>query len=100
MAFARTVVESAEVSTLLDAETKRHERLQDLFDGLKWRIARDPEAGYSVPGTRPALCVIRSDDALGLPVLVLAYTFDADQVVVIGARVEGAEAAAASIKLA
>lgn len=89
MASARTVVESAEAQKTIDEAIEGNPRLQGLLDGLIWRISRNPEVGYPVPGTHPQLHVIRSHDWIGFDgVIVVAYNFDDDQTVIMGLRVE------------
>jgi hypothetical protein len=89
VAYARTVVESRDASALIDAEIDSFPRLQELYDGLIWRLARQPEIGYSVPETDPPLFLIHSRDwqRPGLPVIVLAYTYSTERVFVQAVRV-------------
>lgn len=100
MAVARTVIETNEVARIIDAEIKRIPRLHDVYEGLKWRIARDPDSGYPVSGTRPPRRVMRSDEYRSIPgVLVVAYTFGENEAEIVGVRLE-TPGAAAAIKLA
>jgi hypothetical protein len=90
MAFERTVVESHVAQRTVDAEIKWEPALADLYDGLKWRLARQPEVGYPIPRTNPPAYVIHSFHWKGLRgalPIVVSYTFDADQVVIYGVRV-------------
>src|SRR5258708_7028438 len=89
MAFARTIVEARDASALIDTEIDNYPRLRDLYDGLTWRVARDPHIGYPVPETSPPLFLVHSRDwkRPGLPVIVLAYTFTVDRVFVQAVRV-------------
>lgn len=101
MAFARTVVENHSVATTIDQASQANPRFRDLFDGLIWRIAREPEAGYLVPDTDPPRYVIRSDELPGFPsVLILAYIFTDHKAEVIGARIVSKEELVSSLKLA
>ncbi|MCB9504841.1 MAG: hypothetical protein H6692_01705 [Gemmatimonadales bacterium] len=86
MAFARDVAEDHGVSAFIDAEAAKNPRLRDLFDGLIWRLARDPECGEMVAGT-DGRWVVRSEVWPGMPgVLVLAYRFDDEKVELSGAK--------------
>ena len=86
MAAARTVVEDHQVSRLIDAEAAQYPRLRDVFDGLTWLLARHPEVGHRV---RPDLWVIRSYDWPAIAgQVVLAYSFDENQVRLRQARVD------------
>lgn len=91
MAFARDVIESRDVSALIDTEIESFPRLRELYDGLLWRLARQPEIGHVVESTVPPLLLVHSRDwkQPGLPVIVLAYTFTADRVFVQAVRVLG-----------
>lgn len=95
MAYARTVVESRDAQGLIDNETDGYPRLRDLYDGLLWRLARQPEIGYPVPETDPPLFLIHSTNwrRRPLPVIVIAYTYTPDRVFVQAVRVlpNGAE---------
>jgi hypothetical protein len=89
MAFARTIVEQREVTALIDTECDEWPRLRELYDGLLWRLARQPTVGYPVPETNPPLFLVHSRDwkRQGLPVIVLAYTYTADRVFIQAVRV-------------
>jgi len=89
MAFARTIVEARDASALIDAEIDGYPRLRELYDGLLWRLARQPQIGYPVPDTQPPLYLVHSRDwkRPGLPVIVLAYTYSDDRVFVQAVRV-------------
>lgn len=86
MAWAREVVEELTVSEDIDEICEKHERVRELFDGLLWRVSRDPEAGAEVGG-KGRLHVIRSELWEAMPgSLALAYRFDDDTVHVIGVQ--------------
>ena len=90
MAFARTVVESHAARPVIDAEIHREPRLNDLYEGLKWRLARQPEVGYPIPQVNPPAFVIHSFHWSGLRNLfpiVVAYDYDDDQVVIYAVKV-------------
>ncbi|SRR6266566_4548268 len=87
MAVARTVVESAAVSQAIDAEVQKHSGLEDLYRGIQWRICREPEIGYPVPGTNPPLSVVRAFGWAKYPgEVVVAYSHDDNEVVLHGIR--------------
>lgn len=97
MAWARTVIESAETSREIDGACGQHPGCRDLVEGLKWRISREPESGYHVPGTD--VYIVHSYAWVGFPgELVLAYTFTENETVIVGARV--IMSAGGAIKLA
>jgi hypothetical protein len=87
MAFARTIIESHIAQKTIDGEIKRIHRLIDIYDGIKWRLARQPEGGYRVPKTNPPTWVMHSYH-WGIAAVVLAYHFDDDQVEILDVKVE------------
>jgi hypothetical protein len=87
MAFARTIIESHIAVKTIDEEIKKVPRLIDIYDGIKWRLARQPEGGYRVPKTKPQTWVIHSYH-WGIAAVVVAYHFDDDQVEILVVKVE------------
>ena len=86
MAFARTVVESHVAAHIIDTEIKRIPRLYDIYEGIKWRLARQPEIGYRVPRTDPETYVIHSYH-WRIAAVVVAYHFTEDQVEILDVKV-------------
>lgn len=76
---ARVVAESASVSNAINQAKKKYPRVEDVFFGLKWVLARDPQKGVQLSNSywiiKTAPSAIR-----GVPVLVALYRFDGDQV--------------------
>lgn len=88
MAFARTIRESRIAEQTIDNEIKKTPRLNDVYEGVKWLLARSPETGYAVPRTDPQTYVIHSYHwNIGASV-VIAYHFDDDQVEILDVKVE------------
>lgn len=87
MAFERTVIESHLAQRTIDQEIKKIPRLIDIYDGLKWRLARQPEMGYPVPKTKPVTYVVHSYH-WGIAAVIVAYHFNDDQVEILDVRVE------------
>lgn len=92
MAFARTIIEETDFSTALDEGCKQFPRLNDLWEGWKWRLSRGPEIdSVPIPGSNPTAYLIKTPD-LGdyeLPSSVtFLYTFTPDEVTLIGIRIE------------
>lgn len=86
MAFARTVIESPEAAKVIDNEIKEIPRLADIYEGLKWRLARGPDIGYPIPKTNPQLYVTHSYH-WNTAAITVAYQFDDDQVEVLAVKV-------------
>lgn len=87
MAFARTILESHVAAKTIDNEIKKIPRLIDIYDGIKWRLARQPDMGYRVPRTDPPTYVIHSYH-WNIAAVVVAYHFDDDQVEILDVKVE------------
>ena len=87
MAFARTVVESHLAAKTIDSEIKKIPRLLDIYDGIKWRLAREPDIGYRVPKTNPQTYVIHSYH-WGVAAIVVAYHFNEDQVEILDVKID------------
>lgn len=80
---ARSVVESTEVSNSIASAAKTYPRIIELFDGWKWRLAREAgQVGVSVQGTNPPKFLLKTPpmDLIGLPTLLMIYSFDDDHV--------------------
>jgi hypothetical protein len=64
----RTVVEEPAVSQLLDASSRQYPRLAEAFEGLKWYLARRPEAGYEHPRARPGVSLYKQAASYGVTI--------------------------------
>jgi len=71
----RTVIESPEVSAKIDAACARYPRAEDAIEAAKWWLARRPESGYLMDDIN-WLYRQKGDSAVGIPVLLIVYTFD------------------------
>lgn len=77
MALARTVILEIAAQEELDDQIKRINRIADVYSGLEWRVARNPEAGVLIPRSKPMQYLIKSL-AFNFPVplvLTLGYHF-------------------------
>lgn len=74
---ALTVIEERSVSKYLDAQRRNVPRLDDVWDGLVWRLARDPECGFLLVGSQPPLYVIRTGNWPGFPTIRAVYQYEA-----------------------
>ena len=45
---AYTIIEAPEVTDKIADSVRDHPRIEDVFEALKWRVARDPECGTIV----------------------------------------------------
>ncbi|HSY03764.1 MAG TPA: hypothetical protein VK819_16495 [Acidobacteriaceae bacterium] len=76
----RTVVEEQSVSEAVDKARNRYPRLGDVFEGMKWYLARAPERGEALDDVN---WVYRQDGDADedVPDILTIYTFDADRVI-------------------
>jgi hypothetical protein len=81
---ARTIIEDQRVENALAKLKRKHSRIEDVFDGLKWVLSRHPERGVKIPGHNPDVFLIKTleYDISGVPTLVVLYRFDADTVTI------------------
>lgn len=86
MAFARTIRESHVAAHVIDANIRQNPRIDDIYQGLTWRLARQPELGYRVPNTNPETYVVHSYH-WGVVAVVVAYQFKDDLVHIIDLQV-------------
>src|SRR5207249_404502 len=92
MAFARTVIVEPAVEDYLREEERKDPLLRNVLRALEWRLARQPEIGYRVPGYNPPRYIVRSQP-YRMPVsrfLRLLYRYTDDEVIIEFAQVETA----------
>lgn len=59
---ARTIVEEKLVAKRLDQSKEEYPRLEEVFEGIKYRLAREPFKGATrVPNTKPIRYVIKTN---------------------------------------
>lgn len=73
----REVVLSHEARKVVEQESSLHQRLEEAFMGLEWRVSHSPQDGEHVSGN---YWVIRLDPTRSLPGIALLYSFDDTQV--------------------
>ena len=64
----RTIRESHVAMHIIDSEIRRNPELEDQYDALKWRIARQPQVGYAMLRNTSPTCksVITRASARGI----------------------------------
>jgi hypothetical protein len=90
MAFARCVVIEPAVQEYLDQEIRSYPRLEHIFQGLEWRLARQPELGYPVPNSNPRRFLAKTIPyRFPVPlVLTVMYRYTESEVIIELARVD------------
>lgn len=77
------------MAVIIDAAALNYPRIREVYDGLEWRITRQPEAGALIGTYDPPRRVVHSKEWPGFPgSLVLTYQYTDTDVEVIGARIE------------
>lgn len=93
--FARTIIEKGDVEAEANRLAKKHPRFSEAYEALKWVLARScDEVEYlsrEVGGVEYCLYRQAGDAMAGTPDITVLYSFDDDQVVLIGLRAEKSE---------
>ncbi len=93
--FARQVVEDHEVAERVDELCKEHDRFGDAFEALKWLLARKCSEltclTRTVSQVEYSLCRQSGDALAGTPDITVLYTFDDNEVAIIGITAEKVE---------
>jgi hypothetical protein len=76
----RTIVEEPIVSETIDQQTEIYPRLEEAFDGVKWYLARNPEAGEILDDFH-WLYRNQADYDQNIPAMLIIYTFDDAKVI-------------------
>jgi hypothetical protein len=89
VAVYRTIVESNNVVNVIHKEQTSWPRLEEVFEGMKWRLARKPESGTKLAGYEGYYLLVNNDsiEVVGLPRVVLLYTYNDDEVLIENVRV-------------
>lgn len=85
---SRTVREKITVSHAIEAALGNHPRLRDAVEGLKWVLARDPDRGVLVGGTKnPLLVYQQASRGKDIPTIEVLYVFNDTLVEILSFRV-------------
>lgn len=88
MAAERKVEIYDAAQAIIDKEIKPDPKLSDFWEGLKWRLSRDPLTGaYRVPQSEPPTYIARGHH-WGVASLVVIYRFDATELHVVDLAVD------------
>src|SRR5687768_16891418 len=88
MAAERKVEVFDAAQATIDKEIAPDPQLSDFWEGLKWRLSRDPLTGaYRVPQSEPPTYIARSHH-WGVASLVVVYRFDAIELHVVDLSVD------------
>jgi hypothetical protein len=75
-------VEEKRVGDEISRLKKKHSRIEEVFEGLKWVLAKNPERGVLIPGMNPPRYLIKTAkfNIQGVPSILIVYNFTADDV--------------------
>ncbi len=89
MAVMRTIREEEVVTARIDAAKTQHSRIEDIFDGIKWRLSREPESGYQLKGHDPPCYLFKVAGRIeSLPVVTVLYSYGDDLVEIQDIRIQ------------
>ena len=90
MPVARTIIENDNVASKIDEAKEQYPRSEDVWEGLKWRLALKPEQGED---NSEGFYLMKSTDLFvpAIPILTVLYTFNREQVEVLDIRISETE---------
>ena len=84
----RTICEDKSVSQTIDEAIKLSPRIEEAFDGLKWRLAREPENGVKLQGTNPEKYLFKITPLIkNIPSITVLYEFNNHTVTILSIRI-------------
>lgn len=93
---ARTVVQEPSVSAAVDRATAKYPRFEEAYQALEWLLARRceklPAGMRTEKGVVYHLYRQGADALAGTPAIIIVYTYDHNEVVLIDLKVEKAVA--------
>lgn len=86
---ARTIRDEHRVSYKIAKAAQSYPRIEDLYEGWKWRLARDPNVGVPLTSKNPGYRVLRTHNfgVATIPNAVILYRYDANTVFVEDIRI-------------
>jgi hypothetical protein len=84
-----TVIEETAVQHSLDKAAQKYLRIHDIFGGLTWRMAREPQAGHQIPRYNPPVYLIKIDPDIAFqhPGITALYRYNDNEVNVIAIKI-------------
>ncbi len=87
MFSARTIIESHVAEKTITEAINAYPRLEDAWEGWKWRLARDPERDATMLEGPPKRLVIKTPVFPSVPPITIHYHFDEKEVTIISIRI-------------
>lgn len=86
--YARTVIEEELVERRIEQAISKAPRLNEMWDGIKWRLARNPEKGQLLEVGNDYYAVKSITWAPGgVPSITVVYRFDDEYVYIEGSKI-------------
>ena len=77
-----TVVEELAVERVIECSLTEYPELTDVMDAVVWRLARDPECGTPLRGSRRRILFVPSNALSKSTAVLLRYRLTAHQVII------------------
>lgn len=86
----RTVVEEKPVSKLVDDAKQKYGRVDEVYNALQWRLAREPQSGVEieVSGSKHSIIKSAEHNISGVPVITVLYRYDEDTVFILAIKID------------
>ncbi len=86
---AKIIIEEPIVSAILDETKAKHPRIDDLYEGLKWRLARQPSTNHIPVPDMVGFYTIKTQQwgIDGVPVLQALYKVTDNEIIISSIRV-------------
>ncbi len=86
MALYRSIIECDRFTRAIERIAQKYPRVREVVDALSWRLPRDAETHYQIPGTDRHIVKTVSDDyAPDIPMIRVLYRFDDEKVYLLDA---------------
>lgn len=86
--YARIIREEELVAKRIDKAIKRVSRLGEMYDGIKWWLARNPLSGTKVSDSDHYIYKSYSWKPGGVPSITVLYKFDDDYIYIVRSRID------------
>lgn len=84
----RTICENKLVSQTIDEAIKQFPRVEEAFDGLKWRLSREPEKGVKLLSTNPGKYLFKTiPSENNIQSITVLYEFDNNNVTILDIKI-------------
>lgn len=89
LSFARTIARDYSVDAEIEQAQEKYSRIEDVWMGVQWDLARSPETGVALDGFWLKKSPVWALE--GVPIITALYTFDDNEVQVEAIRISDAK---------